>query len=298
MKVKIRKQYELFNGQSGDKYGRLTLTGESYIKHSPTHRGRIVEAVCICGVVKNYWFHLLKSGETQSCGCYRKEVTSKRMTTHGLTKHPLYDVWQQMVLRCYNEKHPQFKDYGGRGIEVWKDWKEDFLEFYEWCLKNGYKEGLTLDRKDNDGFYSPQNCSFITHAEQNRNRRNNIIITAFGETKCLWDWAKDERCKVSCWGLMSRYKRGNWKDMGKMISSPNVDRKTVQRNNKRAKQFTAFGETKCQTEWLEDKRCLVKIDSFRDRITKGWSAEKAISFPPTRDGKNGYESSPLIKVGF
>lgn len=281
-----RKKRSQFNYKSGDKFGRLTLTGVTYTKTIYNHWVRFVEAVCVCGEIKEYPFHRLASGETQSCGCYRKEATRKRQTTHGLSNHYLYDVWQQMVLRCYNENNHQYKDYGGRGIEVWKDWKDDFLEFYEWALANGYKEGLTLDRNDNDGFYSPQNCSFKTQAEQNRNRRNNVMITAFGESKCLFDWAKDKRCKVSVWGLRNRYDRGKWTDMEKMISTPQTKRKDIQRNMKSNRNLTAWGETKCFTAWLEDKRCLVKIDSLRDRLAKGWDAQKSMSTPPTRSGVN------------
>lgn len=280
-----KRKYELYKCECGDTFGRLTLTGLTYIKVQPSHRGRVVEAVCSCGVVKEYWFHLLRSGETQSCGCYRKEVSKKSLTTHNLSSHPLYEVWNQMILRCYNPNNKSYKNYGGRGIEVWKDWKESFITFYEWCMENGYKEGLTLDREENDDFYAPYNCAFKTYAEQNRNRRNNIMITAFGEVKCLFDWAKDKRCIVSCWGLRRRYNEGNFSTMEEMISTPHIAKKVSQRKGKNTIQLTAFGETKCFTAWLEDSRCVVKLDSLRDRFRKGWEHERILTQPPHSSGR-------------
>ncbi len=195
---------------------------------------------------------------------------------------------KRWFLRCHDKDDKGYKNYGGRGIEVWLDWREDFLEFYNWCQANGYKEraGLSLDRKDNDGNYSPQNCWFTDKPTQNRNRRSNRYFTAFGETKCLFDWGKDPRCKVSVWGLRTRVDKPEWEGRFEEALTVENDKPRADRNNKRTIQLTAFGETKCMSAWLEDKRCLVKIDSLRDRLRKGWDATKAISTPPSRDGKN------------
>jgi hypothetical protein len=285
-----RKRLKFIYG-AGDKFGRLTLTGITYTLSIYGHWIRFVEAVCVCGEVKEYRWHRLASGETQSCGCLRVEVTKKRMTTHNLSNHKLYDVWQKMVDRCYNEKNEQFKDYGGRGIEVWKDWKEDFLEFYEWCMANGYSEELSLDREDNDGHYAPYNCRFATRAEQSRNQRRNRFFTAFGETKCLFDWGSDKRCVVSVWALRSRMDR-DWKGtFEEALTTPQAERKKVSRNMKSVVMITAFGETKCMTAWLEDERCLVKLDSLRERYRKGWDGEKILTTPPSSSGFKGVKNS-------
>lgn len=272
--------------EKGKVFGRLMLTGVSYLKEMWGQQRRIVEAECDCGTIRGYLFGLLINGETKSCGCLQKQLTRERFTTHGLTNHPLYDVWQGMRKRCYIPTTKQFEDYGGRGICVFENWIDDFECFYEWCVVNGYQSGLTLERRDNDKGYNPDNCYFATRKEQSRNTRRNKNITAWGETKCLFDWGKDPRCLIGVWGLRNRHDRGKWTDMEAMISSPKEDRKKVQRNNKRTVMITAFGETKCMTAWLEDSRCLVKIDSFRDRLAKGWSAEKTMGTPPSRDGKN------------
>lgn len=91
--------------------------------------------------------------------------------THGLTKHPLFGIWMEMKKRCYNKNYKQFYDYGGRGIKICDEWLNDFQTFYNFCLKNGWKYGLQIDRKDNDKNYTPDNCRFVTHADNVRNAR-------------------------------------------------------------------------------------------------------------------------------
>lgn len=283
-KTERRKQFE-----EGDVtiFGRLTLTGKSCIKTINGKYKRFVEAICICGVIRDYRYNLLIRGDTKSCGCLRREVVSKRMSTHGLTKHPLYDVWGAMKQRCGVPEYADFKNYGERGIAICDEWYNSFEEFYEWCINNGWAKGLELDRIDNNGHYEPNNCRFVTRPVSNRNTRRTRLYTAFGETKCLFDWGKDERCKISVWGLRNRMDRGKWVgDFESALTAPEEDKIEVSRNKKSNKYFTAFGETKCMSAWLEDARCLVKIDSFRDRLAKGWDAEKTMSTPPSRDGKN------------
>lgn len=102
----------------------------------------------------------------------------------------LRGVWRNMIQRCHNPNHPQYCSYGGRGITVCDEWRNDYPCFREWALKNGYAQGLTIDRIDNNGGYSPQNCRWATYKEQNRNKRSNRNITLNGETKCLSEWAE------------------------------------------------------------------------------------------------------------
>lgn len=285
MRLKRLKEESIY--EKGMVYGRLTLTGKSYMQSMYGQLRRLVEADCDCGVTRMYLFERLRNGDTKSCGCLQKDLTRERFTTHGLTHHPLFDVWQGMRKRCYVPNTKQFEDYGGRGIDVCDAWVDDFICFYEWAVINGYQSGLTLERRDNDKGYSPENCYWATRKQQARNNRRNRMFTAFGETKCLFDWGEDKRCVLSVWGLRNRMDRGRWEgSFEAALTTPLEDRKTVQRRNKSAVMITAWGETKCRTEWLEDKRCLVKIDSFRDRLAKGWSAEKTMGTPPTRDGKN------------
>lgn len=103
----------------------------------------------------------------------------------------LYDVYRGMIRRCFNVNQKQYKDYGGRGITVCDEWLETFDNFADWALESGYAEGLTLDRVDNDGDYEPGNCRWATRQEQCRNKRNNLLITYRGETKCLRSWCDE-----------------------------------------------------------------------------------------------------------
>lgn len=90
---------------------------------------------------------------------------------HGLSKTSLCNVWYHILDRCYNSKSPQFTDYGGRGIKVSKKWKDSPIHFVNWAKKNGYKKGLEIDRKNNDGNYEPSNCRFVTREVNSLNKR-------------------------------------------------------------------------------------------------------------------------------
>lgn len=109
---------------------------------------------------------------------------------HGKRYSKLYNVWNVMKQRCYNPNNKRYKDWGARGIAVCSEWKDDFMNFYEWAMSNGYKEGLTIDRIDNSGNYEPNNCRWITNKEQARNRRSNINYTINGETRCILEWCE------------------------------------------------------------------------------------------------------------
>ena len=93
---------------------------------------------------------------------------------HGGKGSALYNKWRGIKLRCLNPKHPQFKDYGGRGVTICDEWLK-FIPFRDWALNNGYKEGLEINRIWNDGNYEPSNCDFVTSAENCRNRRGQKI---------------------------------------------------------------------------------------------------------------------------
>ena len=115
---------------------------------------------------------------------------------HGQTNTQLYIVWEGIKDRCYNTKDRAYKDYGGRGITVCDEWRNNFVAFREWAYANGYVEErlpsgrnrLSIDRKDNNAGYSPNNCRWVDAKTQSNNKRNNRNLTINGETRTIAEW--------------------------------------------------------------------------------------------------------------
>ena len=156
----------------GKSFGRLTVVALTE-KRDPD--GNVIwDCLCICGNQISVPGISLRSGNTQSCGCLHQERFTNR--THGMSHEPLYDVWTAMLQRCYNPNCNKYIDYGGRGIKVCEQWRNDFQPFMEWAKANGYeqrfgKDRLTIDRSDNEKGYSPGNCRWATYSVQNSNQR-------------------------------------------------------------------------------------------------------------------------------
>jgi hypothetical protein len=135
----------------------------------------------------------INNGATKSCGCYRKKVSSELNKTHGLTNTRLHRIWKNLKNRTLNKNTKDYNDYGGRGITICEEWKNDFMSFYNWAMSNGYSEDLTIDRIDNDGGYCPENCRWTTKTIQARNTRiakNNTsgykgVSFYKGKNKCI-----------------------------------------------------------------------------------------------------------------
>jgi len=105
------------------------------------------------------------------------------------TNTRLRNIWHKIKERCQDPRHPQYKRYGGQGVRVCT-WWETYENFYVWAMQNGYDKTLTIDRIDNKLGYTPENCRWVSRQEQARNRKNNIMITFNGKTKCLAEWAE------------------------------------------------------------------------------------------------------------
>lgn len=141
-------------------------------KNGGTTTIRTMRCKCKCGVVKTIDWGNLISGRTKSCGC-----VPKRCKIQGLSKHPLYWVWVSMKERCYNKNCHSYDNYGGRGVTICKEWRNNFKSFYNWCIDNGWKKGLQID-KDIKGsmLYSPDTCCIVTRQENMGYRRNSIRV--------------------------------------------------------------------------------------------------------------------------
>lgn len=175
---------------TGRVFGRLTV-----IKRVPNKKAgtTLWECRCICGNKTVTSTSSLKSGLCRSCGCLHREAASqqgKKSATHNKTNTRLYRVWGNMKTRCYNKKNKNYERWGSRGIYVCDAWLHDFQAFYDWAVSSGYGDGKTLDRVDNNGPYSPENCRWATPKEQARNTRKNKYIIYNGEMHLLVEWSE------------------------------------------------------------------------------------------------------------
>jgi len=178
-----------FKDLTGQKFGRLIV-----ISIQPRNNKREkIKWICNCDCGNkniNIRGSDLITGKIQSCGCLRIESITK----HGKYNTKLYKVFQNMKSRCLNKNNPTYTYYGDRNIKIcskWLDVENGFINFYNWAIDNGYHEGLSLDRIDNNGNYSPENCRFVTKKEQSRNTRNNVYLTFNGKTQLKSDWCNE-----------------------------------------------------------------------------------------------------------
>ena len=196
---------------TGQKFGRLTVLRQApdKIKPSGAH-SKMWECKCDCGNIKIISRSSLVSGDTVSCGCYHKEHAHDYGKKHGLTNTKLYTKWSGIVQRCTNPNAIHYDMYGGRGITICDEWRNDFYSFYSWSIENGYKDGLTIDRIDNNKGYYPENCRWTDLETQANNTRRNHYITYNNETKTLTQWARLLNVNVET--LRYRVNHGNMKD--------------------------------------------------------------------------------------
>lgn len=203
------------------RFGRLIVVKQT----GRNKNGKLWLCRCDCGKEKEVPTKYLTSGDTKSCGCYRKECEIKNLSqfwgkikTHGLSKTRIYQTWADMKDRCNNPNNNAYDSYGGRGIRVCDEWIIDFMNFYNWAMKNGYNDTLTIDRINVNGNYEPKNCRWVSWKIQGNNRRTTRKITIYGETKTAYEF--EQLYKVKACLLRSRYNKGYRDD--KLIYNGNL----------------------------------------------------------------------------
>lgn len=189
--------------QAGDQFGRLTVAARAG-KDNGGHD--LWLCLCECGNRKIIAGYNLTSGAIKSCGCLRKEVAGQLNKTHGGSGSRLYSIWCNMKTRTGNPRGTAYDAYGGRGITVCSEWRNRFDAFQHWALENGYRDDLSIDRINNDGGYSPENCRWATKVTQFNNRRSNRRITFNGENRTVAQWARF--CSIDRHTLNTRLNSG------------------------------------------------------------------------------------------
>ena len=171
---------------SGRKFGRLEVTNIHYSSNKKVYW----KCLCDCGKIVDVHSSYLTCGDTKSCGCLSKDQAITTNTTHGGSKTKLYRIWNAIKYRCENVNGQDYKDYGARGISVCQEWRHDFAAFRDWALANGYKDGLSIDRINNNKGYSPINCRWADAYTQANNKRNNRWLEAGGEKMTISQWSR------------------------------------------------------------------------------------------------------------
>lgn len=166
-----------FRDLTGKVFGRLTVIKRIEDRIQPSGQKKTQWLCkCECGNYSKVTSSNLLKKHSVSCGCFAKESTKKRATVHGFSKKErLYNIWTGIRKRCFTKTCPDYKNYGGRGITLCEKWL-DYINFRNWALNNGYSEQLTIERKNLNDNYCPENCLWIEKKEQSKNRRNVIKI--------------------------------------------------------------------------------------------------------------------------
>lgn len=187
----------------GQRFGKLTVIerAENYIDKNGKKYTRWL-CCCDCGNIKIFPTCSLKYGNAKSCGCSRYDSKTK----HGMYGTSLYHIWSGMKQRCSQKNNERYKDYGGRGISYCEEW-EEFKNFATWAYQSGYKDGLSIERKDVNGNYCPENCCWITLPEQSKNRRPSLrLVDKDGEERLMVDIAGE--VGISANVVRARYRAG------------------------------------------------------------------------------------------
>ncbi len=178
----------------------------------------------------------------------------------------IYQAYSSMVHRCYSIGRQNYKYYGGRGIKICDRWKDSFENFYEDMGER--PDGKTLDRIDNDGDYTPENCRWATRKEQQRNTRKNVMLTYNGRTQCIAAWAEEYGLHPSI--LHGRLYKCGWSVERALVRPVGV-------NGGRPTLITFRGKTRSIKDWSMEVD--INASTIRQRLHRKWTVEKALTTP-------------------
>lgn len=184
---------------TGKKFGKLTA-----IRHLGYTKW---EFLCECGRLKSMTGFPVRNGIYKTCGCGVREATIRRNYKHGKSQAPEHRVWRGMKARCYNPKEIGFKNYGGRGIKVCDKWKNNFSAFLA-DMGPRPSNKHSIEREDNNGPYSPENCKWVIKKIQCRNKRNNHFLEHDGKRLTIQEWS--EVTGIHAMTIESRLRRSGW----------------------------------------------------------------------------------------
>lgn len=212
---------------TGQRFGRLTAVSRAANKGNAT----MWLCRCDCGNEKAISAHHLSSGVTQSCGCKRRGIDGY-LREHSLpdTAKRLLLLWRGMKRRCYDSKTQYYAIYGGRGISVCDEWKDNFQAFYEWSMANGYKEEILpngrnkwmIDRINNDGNYEPSNCRWVDIQIQANNKRSNHLLDFNGKIQTITKWSKETGLSTQV--IKHRIEKLGWSIEKALTTPPDANR--------------------------------------------------------------------------
>ena len=271
------------------KFNRWTILSFS---HKDKWGEKVFNCKCDCGTERTVPIRRIINGRSKSCGCITKENNRLRCATHNLTKNSLYRVWACMKTRCYNPNCTSYKYYGMKGICICDEWKNDFMNFYNWAIENGYKKNdkkkLTIDRIDFNGNYEPNNCRFVEMSVQSRNTAKNVYVVYNGERKVISDWADYFGYKRDRFLYMYR----ELKDMDKVLEYFKQRGNHIRYDKSSCRLVEFNGEVDTLRNFADKQNIPYKRVSQRIKKLK-WSIEKALSTPIQQNHQIEYNGQVL-----
>lgn len=257
---------KLFRDLTGMQFKEWKVLGYSRVRQNNGRSTTLFWCKCACGTVREVCSAGLIHGQSGSCGCLKKRLTSARHTTHGGSKTSEYCSYKHMLSRCFNEKHHHYVRYGGAGITVYPGWtgENGFKNFLEY-MGNKPSRDYTIGRINGAGNYEPGNVRWETREQQSNNIRSNVLIEHNGRTQTLARWSKEL-------GIPSARLRWRMKTGLDFDSCINEEVGLL-----RDRRVEWNGVTKTIREWS-------KITGFTrnrilTRLSRGWSVERSLTEP-------------------